>query len=222
MSAFVLRPARRAGASATFRIRGLRGLGVAPGRGEQPHGRRAVAWPRLSDSGSQLRRFALRALAALRSQRLRARGRRAVARVLAAGKMLANAALYEPLGTSSIAVVPVPPGCTSSAHREPVVVGARRRGTRLPSSPKQNSDAHDAREVPSSQPSRMPRSDHDQVRVVAGIDGRSGDVTHGLLKYGCARRAGSSLRRARVRRRPRGVDGRSARATGRPVGGRAS
>jgi len=36
--------------------------------------------------------FALRALAALRSQRLRARGRRAVARVLAAGKMLANAA----------------------------------------------------------------------------------------------------------------------------------
>ena len=39
-------------ALATFRIRGLGGLRIPAGRGEQPHGRRVVASLRLSDSGS--------------------------------------------------------------------------------------------------------------------------------------------------------------------------
>jgi hypothetical protein len=44
---------REATTSATFRIRGLGGLSVAAGRGEQPRGRRAAAWL-LSATGSAI------------------------------------------------------------------------------------------------------------------------------------------------------------------------
>ena len=40
-------------ASATFRIRGLGGLSVASSRGEQPRGRQAIAWLRLSDTDNE-------------------------------------------------------------------------------------------------------------------------------------------------------------------------